>query len=145
MGLLLLKDEERSRETLQETWLRAMEKIDSFEGRSSFKTWLTGIFINCCKERFRESGNISELTQNMKVETVERTINSMDLKKAITSLPDGYRAVLVLHDVEGYKHKEIARMLGIHEGTSKSQLYYARKSVRKFLNDLYYDKTRISG
>jgi len=57
----------------------------------------------------------------------------MDLDRAITALPDGYRAVLVLHDVEGYTHEEIGATLGIAAGTSKSQLFWARQAVRAAL------------
>ena len=62
------------------------------------------------------------------------SVGSSDLERAISELPDGYREVLVLHDVEGYTHKEIAAMLGIEEGTSKSQLSRARRAMRTLLD-----------
>lgn len=63
------------------------------------------------------------------------SITSIDLDNGIAKLPPGYRQIIVLHDVEGYKHKEIAELLDITEGTSKSQLFYARKALREYLSE----------
>ena len=68
---------------------------------------------------------------------VETSIDMIDLEKALSKLPTGYREILLLHDLEGYKHHEIAELLGIKDGTSKSQLFNARRMMRKFLQNSY--------
>ena len=92
--------------------------------------------VNCCRERFRgplfEEIAEEQLTAGgVDRGNVERTI---DLERALSSLPPGYRAVIVLHDVEGYTHREIAAALEIDEGTSKSQLSRARQALRARLD-----------
>ena len=76
-------------------------------------------------------------TFEMRSETsiAEDEFTKYDLEKAINSLPPGYRQVIILHDIEGYKHREIAELLNIEEGTSKSQLHHARMAMRNFFND----------
>ncbi len=126
-------------EAVQETWIRATEKLESFGWRSSLATWLTGIAINVCRDRLRydrarprpvladSSGGIEEPGPAPGDDC------RLDLERAISSLPDRYRQVLVLHDVEGYTHQEIGRFLDIEAGTSKSQLFHARQAMRQRL------------
>jgi RNA polymerase sigma-70 factor (ECF subfamily) len=129
-----------SEELIQETWVRAIQKLPSFQWKSSLLTWLTGILINLNRERFRELVHY-KLTEEISDRTPSANkIEIMDLENAIKSLPHGYRQILILHDVEGYKHREIAEMLEIEEGTSKSQLFQARRAIRKFLNDKDYGR-----
>ncbi|MFC1852676.1 RNA polymerase sigma factor [candidate division CSSED10-310 bacterium] len=122
-------------DVIQTTWFRAIQNLAAFRWESNLQTWLTGIAINCSREyqrKCRKTTN-SEWVENMDRSTVPRinlAVNRIDLEKAITSLPDGYREVLILHDIEGYTHDEIARFLGIESGTSKSQLSRARKVIR---------------
>ena len=122
-------------ELIQETWVRAIHKLSSFQWKSSLLTWLTGILINLNRERFRSQIR-ERLTEDLthEIEAYNDEIDVMDLEAAIASLPQGCREILILHDVEGYKHREIAELLGIEEGTSKSQLFYARRAIRKYLN-----------
>jgi RNA polymerase sigma-70 factor (ECF subfamily) len=121
---------------IQETWLRAVNHLHEFRWQSALKTWLSGIAINCCREYNRKQ-NISNVTieeLENQLQSVEQKIeNKIDLQQALSFLPQGYREILVLHDVEGYKHKEIGELLGISEGTSKSQLFNARKAMKKLL------------
>lgn len=125
-------------ELVQETWVRAVRKLDTFEGRSSFRTWLHGIASRCASEEARRQrrhplgAGVDAL--EAKGSAVEATL---DLERAVASLPVGFRAVLVLYDVEGYRHREIAEMLGISRGTSKSQLSRARARVRALLGEEY--------
>jgi RNA polymerase sigma-70 factor (ECF subfamily) len=120
----------------QEAWVRACENLQRFRWDSSFSTWLLGIGLNLVKERQRrEARRMSESLEElqrasaMPVASAER----IDLARAIELLPDGYRMALVLHDVEGMKHAEIAEHLGISSGTSKSQLSSARRAIRAML------------
>jgi RNA polymerase sigma factor, sigma-70 family len=122
---------------LQETWIVAIRKLEQFRGESSFKTWITAILINKCHEKAREKtkhDGVSLESQSSSKLSVE-LVDTMDIKLAMKNLAPGYRKILVLHDVEGYKHEEIASLLGISVGTSKSQLFHARQIVRDFLTE----------
>lgn len=130
-------------DAVQEAWLRAASRFGAFRWDSSLRTWLAGIAVRCCREAIR-----SRRTETL-AETIEsldeprggasapsqqpRSVERVDLERALARLPDGYREVLVLHDVEGYTHGEIATLLEIEEGTSKSQLSRARRQIRASL------------
>jgi RNA polymerase sigma-70 factor (ECF subfamily) len=114
---------------VQETWIRAVERFDSYAGRSSFRTWLIGILINCDRERRRrQRGPVA--IGNQEPDTPH---SSFDLERAIAELPEGARQVLILHAIEGYTHEEVGELLGISPGTSKSQLFNARRILRSLL------------
>jgi RNA polymerase sigma-70 factor (ECF subfamily) len=123
-------------DVVQETWIRAAEGLGEFRWESQFATWLTGIGLNLCRDRMRRTVRRAELLAaepvNGAVPPV-RPEDRIDLERAITQLPSGYREVLILHDVEGFTHTEIGNRLGIAEGTSKSQLFFARKAMRRLL------------
>lgn len=119
---------------VQETWVVAIQTLDRFAAKASFKTWLTGILINKFREYQRKNRDTVSLAVLVQRPTTTKSQNlNIDLKNAILQLPDGYREVLTLHDIEGFKHKEIAQLLNIKEGTSKSQLFQARKAMRQLL------------
>ena len=122
-------------EAVQETWLRAIQGLPQFRWQSTFETWLYSITIRSCQEILRKHKKQSlvsdtEITPSL---STQGKIDTTDLERAISQLPDGYRQVLVLFDIEGYTHKEIAELLNIEPGTSKSQLFNARRKVRHFL------------
>ena len=119
-------------EIVQEAWMRAITGLPSFEWKSSLRTWLIKIMINCCREMKRKKAPVT--LEETHLEPVNNTISINDTKQIIDLLPEGYQAVLLLHDLEGYKHEEIARMLDIAPGTSKSQLHQARKAFRKLIH-----------
>lgn len=118
---------------VQEMWCVAIRKLAQFQWKSELKTWLTAILINLSKQHYRDDMWIetADIPANTAVSSFDP--QSIDLERAIDSLPPGYRQIVLLHDIEGYKHHEIADMLGISEGTSKSQLAHARESLRQFL------------
>ncbi|UCF18217.1 MAG: RNA polymerase sigma factor [Gemmatimonadota bacterium] len=121
---------------VQETWVRAAERLSGFRWESSFATWLTGIGLNMCRDLWRRR-NGRELDWDVAAEPVERAgapDERIDLERAIALLPSGYRTVLILHDLEGCTHEEIGHRLGIAAGTSKSQLSSARRAMRALLN-----------
>lgn len=120
-------------DVLQDAWLRASRALGDFAWRSSLRTWLSSIVLNCCRERWRERSEVLEEAPESAVTTDPGL--RMDIEQALAALSPGYRAVLVLHDVEGYTHEEIAERLGIRPGTSKSQLFRARRAVRAHLAD----------
>ena len=117
-------------------WVRAVERLDAFEGRAAFRTWLMGILINILRERWRDQKEFVQLDAAGEIATtapLPADADALDLENAIAALSPRYRAVLVLHDVDGFTHEEIAAMLGIVPGTSKSQLARARQRVRETL------------
>lgn len=130
---------EVAEEISQDAWLRAVEKLLSFRWESSLRTWLSGFVVMRTKEFWR-----SQLLEKQKLEPLESAIfqeiktldipAKLDLENAFAALPPGFRAVLSLHDVEGFRHEEIAEMLGIAVGTSKSQLSRARAAIRALID-----------
>jgi len=119
-------------DAVQETWKRAAAALGGFAWKAAFGTWLTGILINCARER-RKQRPLQQVdgVPLSDIAASERPRDStIDLERAIADLPDGYREVLILHDVEGYTHDEIGALLGIASGTSKSQLFHARQAMR---------------
>jgi RNA polymerase sigma-70 factor (ECF subfamily) len=127
-------------ELVQRAWVRAVESLAGFGWRSAFSTWLCGIAANCARESWREGERRRELAWDESAApdvAAEAVANSaedrIDLERAIARLPEGCRQVFVLHDVEGFTHLEIGRLIGIEAGTSKSQLSYARRHLRAML------------
>lgn len=129
---------------LQDIFLTAHRKLDSFRGESALGTWLYRLATNLCLDYLRSrAGRSSQLTGSLDDETglfdagtsslAERTVTRMDLERALARLPEGCRAAFVLHDVEGLEHREVAEILGIAEGTSKSQVHKARLRLRAML------------
>ena len=127
---LLAGAEPEDEDVVQETWIRACGRFGQFEWRSEFPTWLMGIGLNVVRDQLRRSGRSRALAADCVPTpcTVPPAHESrIDLERAIRMLPDDYRLVLVLHDVEGMKHHEIAERLGIPLGTTKNHLFRARK------------------
>ena len=130
-------DEAWAEELVQRTWIRAVERLGGFGWRAAFRTWLSGILVNCARESWRERRRSREVAWPADTATVPAAFSDpadrVDLERAVARLPEGCREVLVLHDVEGFTHEEIARMLDIESGTSKSQLFHARRRLREQL------------
>jgi RNA polymerase sigma-70 factor, ECF subfamily len=132
---------EAGEDLMQEIFLQAHRKIHGFKGDSSIGTWLYRLAINHCLDFVRSRRvKMEKATDSLDKEgaTVpdvahDSLVERIDLERAIRELPPGCREVFVLHDVEGYEHGEIARMLGIAEGTSKSQVFKARMKLRAVL------------
>jgi RNA polymerase sigma-70 factor (ECF subfamily) len=120
-------------DAVQDAWLRAARGISAFAWTSTLRTWLCGILINCCRESLRRSRRADAPAPPLPLGT-GWTPRTLAIERAIGALPDGQREVLVLHDVYGHTHDEIAAMLDIAAGTSKSQLHDARRAVRQALS-----------
>lgn len=133
---LLAWNKHEAEDVLQDTWLRAVGALPEFRWQSSLRTWLISIVLNCCREleRKRARNSHTALTEVFVEACV--SLEYLDLERAIADLPDGYRHVFVLHDLEGYTHAEIGSLLNIEAGTSKSQLHHARRAVRESLQEL---------
>lgn len=123
----------RAEDLLQETWSRAARSLNGFEWRSALRTWLTGILVRCSRQAWRSEGDVRPLRAEDTHDEPEIEVPAerlLDLERALEALAPGYREVLVLHDIEGFTHEEIARSLNVLPGTSKSQLARARKALR---------------
>jgi len=130
----------QAEEATQEAFVRAWRKLGSFRGDSAFSTWLHRLTVNVVltglrseKRRTARVIGTDDLTAFERAPRRPAPGARMDLEQAIAALPDRARTVFVLHDVEGYRHNEIAAMLGLATGTSKAQLHRARKLLRKEL------------
>lgn len=123
-------------DVVQETWIRAVRQLSKFRWESSLRTWLSAIGLNLARETLRKRARVRAEEFDERLGLAARPVRDgerIDLERAIARLPNGYRAVLVLHDVEGFTHEEISRQLQIAVGTSKSQLFDARRAVRSLL------------
>lgn len=142
--LRMTNSQTESEDLTQEVFIQLFRKIGSFRGESAFSTWLHRLTVNQVLMHFRrrsvknektsEDGEMPEQivpgTENQKRMPV---LDRIALTRAIEQLPPGYKSAFVLHDVEGYEHEEVARILGISVGTSKSQLHKARLKLRGLL------------
>lgn len=123
-------------DVVQEAWARAVRALERFEGRAALRTWLSRIVVHCALERIRwerQAGEALVDPGSIPATGAETREERIDLERAFESLPPGYRAVLVLHDIEGWTHEDIAGLLDLAPGTSKSQLSRARAWMRRAL------------
>ncbi len=137
--LRMTADRQTAEDLTQEAFSRAWEKLATYRGTAGFAAWLKRLAINVVLSHRR-----SQLRRDAREQAVEepmwhaatagpRSTEALDLERAIQALPPRARAVFVLHDVEGYRHEEIAGFLDIAEGTSKTQLHRARRLLREAL------------
>jgi len=139
--LRMTGDGVRAQELAQDVFVRAWEKLGGFEGKSAFSTWLHRLAVNVVLGSRRAEGiRVGKVFGTDDLEAYETPPprsrdpgDSLDLERAIAQLPPGARTVFVLHDVEGYKHEEIAELHGIAVGTCKAQLHRARRLLREAL------------
>ena len=123
-------------ELTQESFIRAWQRLDSFRGESEFTSWLHQVAVNVVltdRRAMRRREERETARGDLGQPRTPAPGLTLDLERAIALLPDRARAVFVLHDVEGYRHLEVARLLGIAGGTSKTQLHRARKLLREML------------
>jgi RNA polymerase sigma-70 factor (ECF subfamily) len=128
-------DEQAAEDLVHDAWLIAVERLSTFEWRSGFRTWLSAIVVNLARTRLRRAGRESPLHDHDGTDDgpLRGVFDRVDLERALRALAPGFRMVLVMHDVEGYTHEEIAALLGVEAGTSKSQLSRARAAMRRAL------------
>lgn len=134
----LTGDEHLAEDLSHEAWIRAFEKLHLFRGDASFGTWMYRLATNVALNRLRRSSRRPDVEAAAELGSPARApddgiLTRRALNLALDRLPPGYRQVLVLHDVEGWTHQEIARELEVTAGTSKSQLHKARARMRDFL------------
>ena len=123
-------DRGEAEDLVQESWVRALTALRTFRAQSALRSWVCGVLVNVRRGRIRSDWRIVDAPDTEPVADSACPDDAIDLERAIAALPDGARDVYVLHDVHGYTHREIAELLGIVEGTSKSQLNRARFLLR---------------
>jgi RNA polymerase sigma-70 factor (ECF subfamily) len=140
----LVGNQADAEDLLQDIFLAAHRKLDSFRGDSALGTWLYRLATNLCLDYLRSKAvRTSQVTDALDDEPgladatsrtlADRTVARMDLERALAKLPEGCRAAFVLHDIEGLEHREVGEILGVAEGTSKSQVHKARLRLRALL------------
>jgi RNA polymerase sigma-70 factor (ECF subfamily) len=144
LAVRMLGNQTDAEDQLQEIFLSAHRKLQSFRGDSALGTWLYRLAMNQLLDYVRSrAARTGQLTDGLDDATLladagghrlaDRAIDRIDLERALAELPEGCRAAFILHDVEGLEHKEVSEVLGIAEGTSKSQVHKARLRLRGLL------------
>ena len=138
--LRMTANRDRAEELTQEAFTRAWLKLDTFRGESGFPAWLHRVAVNVVigdgrsrKRRLAREHTVGDVEDLQRCAPTGVPGLGMDLDRVIAGLPERAREVFVLHDVEGYRHEEVGRMLHIATGTSKAQLHRARKMLREAL------------
>ena len=144
LAVRMLGNPADAEDLLQEIFLSAHRKLESFRGEAALGTWLYRLAMNQILDHVRSrAARTGQLTDGLDYATLladasghrlaDRAIDRIDLERALAELPEGCRAAFVLHDVEGLEHREVSDVLGIAEGTSKSQVHKARLRLRGLL------------
>lgn len=132
-----MKSRELAEEVTMNSFLTVFEKCGQFNSQGSFEGWILKITVNCCLMELRKNNlQFDDNTLHAKIITtsineIENQIANEDIEKMLEILPDSARIIFNLYAIEGYKHKEIAEKLNISDGTSKSQLNYAREKLKE--------------
>jgi RNA polymerase sigma factor (sigma-70 family) len=133
----LTSDFDDANDVLQDAFLDVFRKLESFRGESTIGAWIRAIVVRKAYRKLQKPKLWTILDEIPDESLIDwgSSIDAEYLEKAIQSLPEGFRMVFILVEVEGYTHKETAEILNIAEGTSKSQLFYAKKRLREILTN----------
>ena len=143
LSLRLTSDRVQAETLAQDTFVKAWTSLGSYAGRGSLSGWLGRLAVNLWRDRFRQQARQERLLQKAALSwehdrlpggTVVPLLTALDLERSLARLPEGARTVFVLHEIEGYKHHEIAELLALTTGTVKSQLHRARKLLRVLMD-----------
>jgi RNA polymerase sigma-70 factor, ECF subfamily len=133
-----IKDIHHAEDLMIMAFMKVFANLKNFEHKGSFEGWVRRIMVNECISFIRVQKKVSFLEDQFYVEdtfnNIESGLSVDDIQTLIDALPDGYKMIFNLYAIEGYKHREIAEMLGINEGTSKSQLSHARRILQEQIN-----------
>jgi RNA polymerase sigma factor (sigma-70 family) len=136
---MYIKDEHQAEEVMLDGFFTVFTQISGFKNQGSFEGWIRKIMIRKCIDFLRKNSKVV-FQEDSKVKTPEYNemhykYETLHIQHAIDQLPEGYKMIFNLYAIEGYKHDEIATMLNISQGTSKSQLHKARKMLQDKLKD----------
>ncbi len=126
---------DEAKDLVQEAFIKIFNNLSHFKFEGSLASWIRRIMVNTAIDHYRKKNikpDHTELSENLQVEISEDVVSTLthqEMLACLSRLPDGYRTVFNLYVIEGYTHKDIAKMLNISEGTSKSQLFKAKKSL----------------
>ncbi len=146
-------DEELARDATQDAFLRAFQRLDQFRGEAAFGTWLHRIAASVVLNGIRKRNGAAKREVELEVEGLPAAAVEVGgagfelrarLRKAVDALPEIYRTVFLMYDVEGFTHPEIAEALEVAEGTSKARLSRARERLRRELKDIWRDEWTTS-
>lgn len=135
------KDEDEAQDVLQDGFIKVFRNLEKFRGDGSFEGWIRRIFVNTAIEYYRRSVNNKPVTEKEERSLEDTGLDALDnihekeILQLISELSPGYKAVFNLYVIEGYSHKEIADMMKISEGTSKSQLARAKAVLQKMIKE----------
>ncbi len=135
IALRLLSDRAKAEDACQEVFVKVWQQLSWFRGDSSFATWLHSISTRTAVDLWRKDRESRRSTDEIPELASDEPVDHGDLEALIQRLPDQARAVFVLFALEGYQHNEIAALLGIAEGSSKSQYHRARQLLRGWLDE----------
>ena len=143
-------DRGEAEDLMQEIFVIVIKKIKAFRGDAKFSTWLYRVAVNTCISHLRKRKtppvDIADHESNPAMSTrPDPLAQRAALKKAIAALPEGYRTAVIMHDIQGFNHKEIADILGITEGASKSQLFKARRKLREMIANPFESERAAEG
>ena len=129
-------DYDLANDVLQDAFVNIFRRLDQYQGKSTLGAWIKTIVVRAAIKTSKKKLQFEPLDHHSINSQIDwgHYLETEYLEKAILSLPEGYRTVFMLVEVEGYGHKEVAKMLDISEGTSKSQLFYAKKKLRNILD-----------
>ena len=139
--LRMLNDPEEATDALQETFINVFNGIHAYGFQSAIGAWIKTIVVRTALAKRKAGLQFEEIDERFqKIEPIhwDTNLTGNYLNQAIRALSDGYRSIFLMVEVEGYTHREAAEMLGISEGTSKSQLYHAKKALQKQLKEVMY-------
>lgn len=135
-----INDVHKAEEVMLNGFMKVFKSIDNFRAEGSFEGWIRRIMVRECISFYRQRKQLKVVEDELEIADVEYSVSeeydTAYIQQLIDQLPEGYKVVFVMHVVEGYKHHEIAEILGIAESTSKSQLFKARKMLQKQLTQL---------
>jgi RNA polymerase sigma-70 factor (ECF subfamily) len=156
--LRMLRDPIEAEDLVQDVFMLLFRKIQTFRGESAFSTWLHRLTVNLVLMRLRKkspptvsidaTADLDDETNSPTIDLgapdlmLEGSVDRVSLERCIERLPAGYRAIFVLHDIQGYQHNEIAEIVGRSVGDSKSQLHKARMRLRELLHEVQREKAR---
>ena len=134
----ITNDFELANDVLQEAFIKIFKNLAKFRQESTLGAWIKTIVVRTALSKIKKQKTFDELEEHHTKDWIDwgDFLNAEYLERAIQALPEGYRAVFLLIEVEGYSHKEVAEMLKISTGSSKSQLFYAKKRLRAMLKEI---------
>lgn len=137
----ITNDFDLAQDALQDAFIQIFKGLSKFRQESTIGAWIKVIVVRTALKTIKKQPHFSSIEDHIIGHQHEYIdwgdyLDSEYLEKAIQDLPSGYRSVFILIEIEGYPHKEVAKMLNISEGTSKSQLYHAKKKLRAYLKNL---------